>query len=241
MQVQGVPGTTYIVNGLHSVLMEYTYDDVDPDERSPSYTTYLDEFNFASLDGGQPSPFGPAYYYEGSGPEDDTRNQFESLGQTTSQGIRYYTQGELTNLIAHGQSLFSSNCDAKFAAVVPSCSNAGFFASLQATTFYQYPYGAMGTPPSNGADAAILTNVSGRPIELFPNFYPYHGQTANFQEWVLIHEGLHHFTGWADYPNQGGTPTNANDFETKFYSLGYTNQTSNTGLFTDWLTASCPP
>ncbi len=236
LQVQGMPGTTYIVNGFHSSLIQYKYDDVDPDERQPTYPTYIDEFNFASLDGGQPAPYNPAYYYEGPGPEEITKTQFEILGQTTSKGIRYYTQGELTNLIAHAQSLFSSKCDAKFAAVVPSYSNAGFFASLQATTFYQYPYGATGAPASNGADAATLVNDPGRPIELFPNFYPYPGQTANFQEFVLIHEGLHHFTGWGDYTSKNGA-----DFETQFYGGGYRRTNPGSGDFTVWLMNSCPP
>lgn len=67
------------------------------------------------------------------------------------------------------------------------------------------------------------------------------GFPTGFREFVLIHENVHRTTGWGDYPNQNSLAVNGNDFETKFFSSGYKNQTTDTGKFTDWLTLGCPP
>ncbi len=44
------------------------------------------------------------------------------------------------------------------------------------------------------------------PIRLFPNFY---GTNTSYQAFVLIHEGIHHFTRWTDtqVANNLGIPT----------------------------------
>src|ERR1700734_1324550 len=92
--------------------------------------------------------------------------------------------------------------------------------------------------PSHGsADAATLISQPGRPIELFPNFYPTSaGFPAGFQESILIHEGVHHYTGWLDFSDGSGTP----DFVDAFYSSGYRNTSGTTNDFSVWISSGCP-
>ena len=61
LQIQGVAGTTYVVNGSHSVQMNYKeeaqdkYDQPGPDRN----LEFIDEFNYGSLDGGVPHRTNP--------------------------------------------------------------------------------------------------------------------------------------------------------------------------------------
>lgn len=237
----GVPGTTYAAVGTHGGTIVYE----DQNTYSPGQTNYYDAYNFgyySANNNGYETPYPGTYDWPGFGSYADLPTKQVTTGKTTDSGIRYYTPGELANIISSAQALFSSKCDTKFAQVIPSYSNAGFFSSLYSTNFIQYPPGSANIPQTSGADAQTLVYQPGRPIQLLPNFYPTkYGFPAGFQEFVLIHENVHRVTGWGDYPNQNSLSTNGNDFETKFLQHGYQNQTTITGRFTDWLTSGCPP
>ncbi|MEI9977951.1 MAG: hypothetical protein WDN23_02960 [Edaphobacter sp.] len=232
----GTPGTTYTAIGTHGGVATLSdYAELPPPQHS--YYEYDDEFNFESF-AENPQTYIDDWNWIGPGPEILTRQNTLKPGSTTATGIRYYTPDELSNLIFSAQSLFPARCDADFAAVIGSSyTNINFFESLLATSFIQYPPGAPNIPAHGSADAATLINQPGRPIELFPNFYPTAaGFPAGFQEFILIHEGLHHYTGWLDFPSPGSL-----DFETQFFSSGYRNTTNTTNDFTVWLTSGCPP
>lgn len=228
----GTPGFTYTATGRH-----HAFAVVEVQQFLK--TVYEDPFNFSnsfeSVDGDNY----PDYYdWFGPGPEQQTKTSSLNLGLTKDTGIRYYTPYELSQLITSAQSLFSSQCNTDFTNVVGSSyNNVNFFESLRATSFIQYPPGAPNIPSHGSADAATLINQSGRPIELFPNFYPTAaGFPAGFQEFILIHEGLHHYTGWLDFSDGSGTP----DFVDMFYSSGYRNTSGTSDDFSVWISSSCP-
>jgi hypothetical protein len=228
----GTPGSTYTATGFHhayAVLVTLQF----------LKTVYEDPYNFSSFESGGIQEYPDYYDWYGPGPEEQTKIASIRLGETTATQIRYYTPTELSQLITSAQSLFSPHCDAVFTTVIGSSyTNVNFFESLRATSFIQYPPGAPNIPPTNGADAATLVSQPGRPIELFPNFYPtkYGFDFPAFQQFVLIHEGVHHYTGWYDFSSQGSP-----DFQTQFYTSGYRNTTGGSEDFTVWLNAGCPP
>jgi hypothetical protein len=228
----GTPGSTYTATSIHHSIAVLV-------EQQQLKTLYEDPFNLSNAYQSEASEDYPNYNdWFGPGPEQQTHTVSIREGETFASKIRYYTPTELSQIITSAQSLFSPHCDAVFASVIGSSyTNINFFESLRDTSIIQYPPGAPNIPPTNGADAATLINQPGRPIELFPNFYPTTaGFPAGFQEFILIHEGLHHYTGWYDFPSPGVL-----DFETQFFSSGYRNTTNTTNDFTVWLTSGCPP
>jgi hypothetical protein len=62
---------------------------------------------------------------------------------------------------------------------------------------------------------------------LFPNFY---GNSQPYRAFTLIHEGIHHFTGWDD-------PTVFSRF--RLYGLKLPGSGYGTGGITDWLQGGC--
>jgi len=236
----GIPGTTYTARGHHGAIAIFIDD--NPDDYTKNvydYNYYYDPYNFSSFEGA-PIEY-PVYNdWYGPGPTQTVKLPSIHVGSTTDNKIRYYTQSELQALIANAQAILSPHCDAVFAQViVPTYTNANFFNSLRVTAFLQYPPGAPNIPESDGRDADTQVDQPGRPIELFPNFYPTkYGFPAGFQESVLTHEGVHHYTGWLDFhdPNNPLTP----DFQTQFYSSGYRNTSGGSGDFSTWITAGCP-
>jgi hypothetical protein len=231
----GVPGTTYEVVGKHweTALIRQNFNVPG----LPRGFEFDDVFNFQSLEG-ETQPFPDSYDWFGPGPETPSGISKINLGYTKTSQIRYYTQGELSALITSAQSLLSSHCDAIFASVIGSSyNNVNFFESLRATSFIQYPPGAPNIPSHGSADAATLINQPGRPIELFPNFYPTAaGFPAGFQESILTHEGVHHYTGWLDFSDGSQTP----DFVNMFYRSGYRNTSGTSGDFSVWISSGCP-
>jgi hypothetical protein len=222
----GVPGETYTATSSHSVFEIYEveyYNDGDP---QPIFLGYDDmyDFGFYSED---PQTYDDYFEWDSPGPETVTRSRLQRAGITQAVRIRYYTQSELNSLIFSAQSLFSSHCDAVFASVIGSSyTNNNFFSQLLLTAFIQYPPGAPNIPESDGRDADTLIDQPGRPIELFPNFYPTaSGFPAGFQESILTHEGVHHYTGWDD-------TTVANNFN--ITPVGYGTQ-----FISDWIKRGC--
>jgi hypothetical protein len=204
-------------------------------------TIYEDPYNLGnSFESGVDDGHYPDYYdWFGAGPEMQTKEVSLRLGETQKSQTRYYTQTELSQLITSAQSLFSSRCDTDFSNVIGSSSynKVNFFESLRATSFIQYPPGAPNIPAHGSADADTLISQPGRPIDLYPNFYPTAaGFPVGFQEFILIHEGVHHYTGWLDFSDGSGTP----DFVDMFYSSGYRNTSGTTNDFTVWLSSGCP-
>jgi hypothetical protein len=231
----GTPGYTYTATSIHhaiAVLVEQVY----------LKTVYEDPFNLSNAYQSEASENYPNYNdWFGPGPEQQAKTVSLRLGETFASKIRYYTPTELSQIITGAQTLFSPHCDSVFASVIGSSyNNVNFFESLRATSFIQYPPGAANIPSAgiSGADADTLVLQPDRPIELFPNFYPTKAGPPypNFQQYVLIHEGVHRYTGWYDFPSQGSL-----DFETQFYSSGYRNTTGNSDDFTQWIIAGCPP
>ena len=131
-------------------------------------------------------------------------------------------------LITNAQNGFSANCDAKFSKVIPGYTKSGFFNSLSATTIYQYPPGTPNIPTHQlGIDASTDTSVKGSPISLWPNFY---GLDATTQSFVLVHEGIHHFTGWLD-----------SQVFSNFAAYGLKQTNPGTGDITVWIQGGCKP
>jgi hypothetical protein len=232
----GVPGETYTAMSAHVLFEIYTVEYYE-DPPQPIRLHYYDDMYDFSFYSDNPQTYDGVFDLESPGPETETVSQRQIAANTVATQIRYYTPSELLTLILSAQSLFAPHCDTVFTNVVPSYNNNGFFASLEGTTFIQYPPGAPNIPAHGSADAATQVDQPGRPIELFPNFYPTAaGFPAGFQEFILIHEGLHHFTGWYDFPSPGFL-----DFETQFFNSGYRNTTGTSNDFTVWLTSGCPP
>ncbi len=126
------------------------------------------------------------------------------------------------------QNTLSKNCDSEFKKTIPHYTNAGFFSSLASTAFQQYPPGTPNIPSDDfGADADTLMNVPGRPIRLLPNFY---GLSAPYGLSVLVHEGIHHFTGWGH-----------EQIFKQFYNAGLRHTNPGSGDITDWIKNGCPP
>ncbi len=193
----GVPGSTYTATGINRAIAVLEVEQFNK-------TLYEDPYNMSnSFEEGPAAPFPDYFDWYGPGPEQQTKTASIRFGNTSDSAIRYYTPAELSQLIFSAQRLFPAQCDADFASVIGSAyTNINFFESLLATSFIQYPPGAPNIPDHGSADAATLISQPGRPIELFPNFYPTAaGFPAGFQEFILIHEGLHHYTGWLDFPS----------------------------------------
>jgi hypothetical protein len=142
------------------------------------------------------------YDWFGPGPPEGSSTSSVRTGDTTASQIRYYTPTELSQLITSAQSLFSTHCDAVFTTVIGSSyTKINFFESLLATSIIQYPNAPPTDPPpySPSTVADTQTNQNGRPIRIFRPFYPTkYGFPAGYQESVLTHEGIHHYTGWDD-------------------------------------------
>jgi hypothetical protein len=233
----GTPGYTYTATSMHQAAPTVPFD-TPPGQPAQLY----DEYNFQSF-AENPESYDDYWEWYGPGPQLPTKQRVIRIGNTYAIAIRYYTPTELSQLITSAQSLFPAHCDAIFASVVgPSYTNANFFAQLRITSIIQYPPGATPPPdipnPLDYPDADTQIGQPGKPIRVFINFYPTKSGFAfpSFREFVLIHEGLHHYTGWYDFPKAGFS-----DFKTKFYNSGYRNNGSTTGPFTDWLHAGCPP
>ncbi len=162
------------------------------------------------------------------------------VGNTSDTKILYLN---IPPIIFHAQQDLSPVCDHVFASVIPGYTNANFFESLLATSIIQYPPGAPNIP-ANGSgrnltayDAETFVLLPGLPINLYPNFYgtKYGLPFPLFQEFVLVHEGVHYYTGWYDN-SLGGTP----NFVQRFYSSGYRPASYGTSEFTYWINAGCP-
>ena len=233
----GTPGETYTVTGVHSAQFTISHVVNDLPSNDP-YEEYTDEQNFSYYESLPTQTYISNYTWTGPGPPVQERSGTVRVGQTTASAIRYYTLSELTGLITAAQGSLASRCNTVFTqAIGPSYTNAAFFSSLHATTFLQYPLGAPNTPSHGSADADTLITQSGRPIRLFPNFYPTKvGLLAGFQSSVLIHEGVHHFTGWLDFSDGSTTP----NFIAVFQPYGYRNTSGTTGDFSNWILAGCP-
>jgi hypothetical protein len=82
--------------------------------------------------------------------------------------------------------------------------------------------------PLNYPDADTQVTQRAKPIRVFTDFYSskYGFEFPSFREFVLMHQGLHHHTGWYDFPTPG-----ASDFKTKFYGSEYRNNGNTTGLY----------
>jgi hypothetical protein len=223
----GVPGETYTATSAHSVFEIYEveyYNDGDP---QPIFLGYDDMYDFGFYSD-NPQTYDDYFEWDSPGPETATRSRLQRTGSTRAVRIRYYTLDELSEFITDAQNAFSSHCDTVFASViVPTYTNANFFNQLRVTDILQFPAGAPNIPTHVfGADADTQTDVAGRPIRLFPNFFTL--TSRSYQEFVIIHEGVHHYTGWDD-------PT----VFTNFYSYGLRNLTGATSDFTDWIQNGC--
>ena len=227
----GSPGVTYTANGGHFAIPLFMEAAIDPPQAGP--TNYLsdDIYNF---EGVSASPIPVADYYDwfGPGPDTSTKQKVIKTGNTSAKAIRYYTLNELSGLVTDAQSFFPTGCDAAFKRVLSpymTYTKNAFFSSLFATTYLQYPPGVAQPADMQDADddADTEINVNGRPIRLFANFYPTkYGFPANFQSSILIHEGLHHFTGWTDTTL------------TSRFNLTPT-QTGGTGYVSEWILGGC--
>jgi hypothetical protein len=87
LQIQGIPGTTYVGTGRHLALLIVPVDDPEDD---PCRTCLLDEYNFQQVsddffDGGTPYPY-PIIFY-GPGPEEETPAHAIPIANTTASGI----------------------------------------------------------------------------------------------------------------------------------------------------------
>ncbi len=130
-------------------------------------------------------------------------------------------------LIDEAKSNLSRRCNNKFGKVIPKYTKQSFFKSLMNTSIKQYPLGTPNIPPHLfGAAAETLVNEVGRPILLLPNFYRLSRTTQSF---TLVHEGIHHFTGWTD----------SQVFQ-RFSSFGLTQMNNfGTSEITDWIQGGC--
>lgn len=138
---------------------------------------------------------------------------------------------DINGLIQQAKQLLSANCKSKLSNVVPGYSTNSFFTQLANTPFQQYPNVNSNLPSDRtiGADADTQLALPGRPIRLFPNFYT---DDPTYQAFVLIHEGIHRFTGWTDaqvFANLASSGLQAP-------GNGY-----GTGNITTWLEGGCKP
>jgi RHS repeat-associated protein len=130
--------------------------------------------------------------------------------------------------VTAAQNTLSKNCDSAFKKTMPNYTNSGFFKSLASTAFQQYPAGTPNIPShAFGADADTLINSPGRPIRLFPNFY---GDSVSYGLGVIVHEGIHHFTGWTD-----------DQVFQHFFKSGLRHPNPGTDDITNWIKNGCPP
>ncbi len=228
LTLNGTPGLTYTATGFHKGILEYV-DETDP--LPPPHTSqyYYDYYNFSSFEGSAQA-YPNQYEWFGPGPEVKTQKQAITAGSTNDIKTRVFTLSEISQLITDSQNAFSSHCDTVFTAkIVPAYTNANFFNQLRVTGIQQYPNKADPNMPSHelGADADSVLNKTDRPIRFFPNFYTV---PRTYQEFVLIHEGIHRYTGW-DHP------TIFDAF--RFAGLKQVNPDS--GDITDWLQRGCTP
>lgn len=191
--IPGIPGTVYKATGFHSA---DSIDLIDPNEPVPEGDFglhYYDFLNFGFFEG-QPNQIYPSYFnWLGPGPQEKRKASRIRIGATKDSNVLYL---DIPPIIRAAQRDFSVTCDQIFQKVIPNYTNANFFTSLLSTQFNQWPAGTPNAPPDPGSDASTEM-VPGRPIDLWRNFYslmPY----PTFREFVLIHEGVHHYTGWTD-------------------------------------------
>jgi RHS repeat-associated protein len=148
----------------------------------------------------------------------------QATDQPKRQGQSPIDTGAMINAARDG---LSKNCDSAFRNKIHNYTKSGFFSSLASATIGQYPAGTANMPPHKlGADATTAT-TPGRPISLWPNFY---GNPYQYQMFTLVHEGIHHFTGWSD-----------DQVFQKFYSSGLRQTNFGTGDITNWIQKGCPP
>ena len=98
LQIQGIPGTTYVGTGRHLALLIVPVDDPEDD---PCRTCLLDEYNFQEIsdeffNDGTPYPF-PIVFY-GPGPEEDTSAHVLLIADTTATGVDPQIPGALSVL-----------------------------------------------------------------------------------------------------------------------------------------------
>jgi hypothetical protein len=229
----------------HSLFEIYTVEYYpDPDDPQPIRLHYYDDMYGFSFYNDNPQTFDGVFDLESPGPETETESNRITAANTVAAAIRYYTQSELQGLIFNAQAILNPRCDTVFSQIiVPTYTNQNFFNSLLLTAFPQYPKGVAAPPPylwvldEPVADTQI--NEPGRPIRLFANFYPTASPfPAGYQESILTHEGIHHYTGWLDFhdPSRPQIP----DFINQFYSAGYRNTSGTSEDFSDWIRAGCP-
>jgi hypothetical protein len=130
------------------------------------------------------------------------------------------------SLINNAEKNLSGTCNKTFRRVIPNYSKGRFFSQLRSAPIFQYPPGSQNIPPGNfGADAVTQLGQPGRPILLLPNFY---GLQSGTQSFVLVHEGIHRFSGW-------------NDAQVFSRFSGYGLQQTNPGTFdiTVWIESGC--
>jgi hypothetical protein len=223
---QGIPGTAYLATGSHNagpIVGTIIYDRGMPQQR------YWDEYNFEYfVQNSQPDLWSP-YSWFGPGPAIPVRPTVIHIGKT--RDARVYPI-DMVLLVTHAWNDFPPGCDVAFTSVIGSSmsyTKDQFFSSLIGTTFYQYPQGAPNMPAHGGSEDARTQPPNA--ILLFPNFYGFPGAytTETFKEFVVTHEGIHHYTGWSD------STVFAN-----FYNAGLRNPTLQTNDITLWLTAGCP-
>jgi RHS repeat-associated protein len=132
----------------------------------------------------------------------------------------------ISTLIDYGQAHLAPRCNSAFSHVIPRYTNARFFSALRRASIQQYPPGSPNIPShALGIDADTAINQPGAPIRLFPNFY---GNNTSYQAFVLIHEGIHHFTQWTD-----------SQIFNNFSSYGLQPQNYGTADITTWLQGGC--
>jgi RHS repeat-associated protein len=136
------------------------------------------------------------------------------------------TAVSIPSLIDYGQAHLAPRCNSAFSHVIPRYTNARFFNALRRASIQQYPPGSPNIPShALGIDADTAINQPGAPIRLFPNFY---GNNTSYQAFVLVHEGIHHFTQWTD-----------SQIFNNFSSYGLQPQNYGTADITTWLQGGC--
>jgi hypothetical protein len=196
----GTPGTTYTAQGSHSAVATMG-DYAIPPPGKPAPFEYLDEYYFGFYES-QQYTYSDSHPWYGPGPPVMRKRNTIVVGGT--KGTRVFPIDTVL-LTQHASQDFAEHCNAVFSTVIGSAftyTKTAFFESLLNTTFLQYPKGAPGMPTDYGPEyylptADTLTNVAGRPIRLFPNFYggpPVMYTGEPFREAVVTKEGIHHYS-----------------------------------------------
>ena len=234
----GTPGTTYIAQATHSAIATLG-DYAIPPPGKPAPFEFLDEYYFGFYES-QQYTYPDSHPWYGPGPPVMRRRSAIVVGGTKATRVFPIDTALLTQ---HASQDFAATCDTAFRNVIGSAftyTKTAFFESLLNTTFFQYPFGTPNIPTDTyGSElnlpiADTLTEVAGRPIRLFPNFYggpPVQYTGEPFRKAVVTHEGIHHYTGWGD-----------STVFTMFYNSGLRNYLggNNTEDISVWINRGCP-